>query len=53
MKLLHTFLLLAAVFGFSACGEKPAEPVQALAPEPQSKGLIAATCLTLTNPLPS
>ncbi|MCB1086755.1 MAG: substrate-binding domain-containing protein [Verrucomicrobiae bacterium] len=50
MKPLHTFLLLAAVFGFSACGEKPAEPVQAPAPEPQSKGLIAATCLTLTNP---
>ena len=44
-------LLAAALFGLAACGKKTPEPVApAPEPEPASRGLIAATCLTLTNP---
>lgn len=49
---LHRSLLAAALL-LSACGgKKPAEPARGpeTPPPPPSKGLIAATCLTLTNP---
>lgn len=50
MKPLH--LLALATLLTAGCGEKPAEPVQSpvQTPEPEKRGLIAATCLTLTNP---
>lgn len=46
-------ILLALGMSLAACGKKdpePAEEAVTLPPEPASRGLIAATCLTLTNP---
>jgi len=48
MKPLH-FIFIRALL-FSGCGKKPVEPTQSPEPAPEKRGLIAATCLTLTNP---